>query len=186
MEMIKENRKTKMLALDLIALKKRVTDSTTNLPAKGMDTASETPLKVFRDDTTCAISKHKKQAAHFKAMVKWYRKELRRNLFGVEIINPPADWSEFQQEQPYQLHFGTLNLLKEEYAAHISHGYIEVSPTAQVPQIHSSVSVEIFLPGQDCPEKIKGTVMGHIAGGFNVQLMTQDSFVKKVEQFLQV
>lgn len=162
---------------------------TQNISANGLAIELKTPFRPSHGEQLQLIGKFKKKKTIFNGMVRWYRRELHRNLLGIHLMNPPAHWTDqFDQgsSKPpvFQLYFGTKRSLKQEYRSHLLQGFLEVSPTPRVPSIDSEVVVELFLPGQSQPEIITGRVQLHIAGGFHVRLTQHEALLKRIESLI--
>ena len=190
MEKRRELREDIMVDLSFVYKKKEHAVQTTNLSRHGCSLELKSNVRPPNGQLLQLAGEFKSSKLHFTAMVKWYQRELHRNLLGLQIINPPAEWDlQISQAQAstvpvFQLHFGNALSLEQEYKAHLSHGFLEVSPTPKVPSINASVIIDVFLPGLPMPERISGRVEKHTPGGFNVRLNKQSVFLRKVEQAL--
>ena len=186
----KENREDIKMDLSFVFKKKEYSAKTVNLSNKGCAIEFLAEVHPPTGKTLQLAGEFRKNKHNFSAMVKWYQKELHRNIMGLQIINPPAQWNTSSEKSKnastpiFQLHFGNIPTLEDEYHMHLTKGFLEVSPTPRVPSLNAPIIVEVFLPGQLKPERISGRVTCHTAGGFNVRLVRPEMFLKKVKQVI--
>jgi hypothetical protein len=179
-----EPRRNTGILLEVLHGKKQYTVQTKNISSGGLAIESSVRLKPTQGQLLHFVQKIHQQRIFFSAMVKWYQSQLHRNLVGLQIVNPPTTWFDKREHALsnliFQLHFGNILSLKEEYRTHLTHGFLEVSPTPQVPSLNTPVTVDVFLPGLEQPERVEGIVLGHTPGGFRMGFPKSTPLLKRV------